>query len=97
MKAYDDATQYQKERFFKNNLRAARVVSQHGAEGSASCIKTECRGRHVSAVIMACITLHIICIKRADPCLPRCQVEIENLQLPAWKTRVCPLNTYINV
>ena len=36
---------------------------------------------------MACITLHNICIKRADPCLPRWQLEIQKLELTRKPTK----------
>ena len=49
--------------------------------------KTECRRRNVTAIIMACITLHNICIKRADPCLPRWQLEIQKLELICKPTK----------
>lgn len=67
-------------------MRAARVVSEHAygmlkARWRIINKKSECRRRNVTAIIMACITLHIICIKRADPCLPRWQLEIQKLEL----------------
>ena len=86
MKAFDDTTKNRKERNFNKHLRAARVVSEHAygmLKGRWRILykKTECRRKNVTAVIMACVTLHNICIKRADPCLPRWQLDIQTLEL----------------
>ncbi len=83
LKAFDDTP---KNRNFNKHLRVARVVSEHAygmLKGRWRTIykKTECRRRNVTTIIMACITLHNICIKRADPCLPRWLLEIQKLEL----------------
>ncbi|CAB4038440.1 Hypothetical predicted protein [Paramuricea clavata] len=92
MKAFDDTTKKRKERNFNKHLRAARVVSEHAygmLKGRWRIIykKTECRRRNVTAIIMACITLHNICIKREDPCLPRWQLEIQKVELVRKPTK----------
>ena len=86
MKGYEDTTKNRKERNFNKHLRAARVVSEHayGILKGRWCIiykTTEFHRRNITAIIMACITLLIVCIKTADPFLPQWQLEIKKLQL----------------
>lgn len=91
IKAYPDATKSNKEIYFNKKLRAARVVSEHAygiLKGRWRLIykKTECRRRNIKSVIMACIALHNLCISRSDPCLPRWQLRVENLNLIRQRT-----------
>ena len=92
LKAYPDTTKNQKEVYFNKKLRAARVVSEHAygmLKGRWRLIykKTESRRRNIKAVIMACIALHNLCIARSDPCLPRWQLRVENLDLICKRTK----------
>jgi hypothetical protein len=86
LKAYPDKTKDQKEKYFNIKLRSARVVSEHAygmlkGRWRITYRKMECRKRNATSVIMACIALHNLCIKRHDPCLPRWQLKVKKLQL----------------
>jgi len=86
LKAYPDTTKKQKEVYFNKKIRTARVVSEHAygmLKGRWRLIykKTESRRRNIKALIMARIALHNLCIARSDPCLPRWQLRVENLDL----------------
>lgn len=86
LKAYPDTTKNKKEKYFNVKLRSARVVSEHAygiLKGRWRILykKMECRRRNVTAVIMACIALHNLCIKWHDHCLPRWQLLVKKLNL----------------
>ena len=43
--------------------------------------KRECRKCNATSIIMACIALHNLCIKRHNPCLPHWQLKVKSLHL----------------
>lgn len=86
LKAFPDTTKDATEMNFNAKLRSARVVSEHAygmLTGRWRILyqKTECRRSNITAVIMCCIALHNLCIKRNDPCNPRWKLEVEDLNI----------------
>lgn len=86
LKVFPDTTKDATEKNFNAKLRSARVVSEHAygmLTGRWRILyqKTECRRSNITAVIMCCIALHTLCIKRNDPCNPRWKLEIEDLNI----------------
>ena len=84
MKAYQNETRVHKERYFNKRLCSARVVSEHAfgmLKGRWRCLykKSECSLDNSALIVMACITLHNLCIEQDDPCNPRWRLEVNDL------------------
>ena len=86
LKPYGEKTRDPKKQYFNKRLCSARVVSEHAygiLKGRWRILykKTEWKLRNIRHIIMACITLHNICIAKADPCKPRWRLEVKQLHL----------------
>ena len=87
LKPYDEnSCKEVRERYFNRRLSSARVVSEHAygmpiGRWRFLYKKTEGKLFNIQHVIMACITLHNICIDRSDPCKPRWRLEVNKLDL----------------
>lgn len=86
LKPYKEGTRVPRERNFNVRLCSARVVSENAygmLKGRWRILykKTECRLENIPLVIMACIALDNLCIKRNDPCNPRWRLQVGELNL----------------
>ena len=76
IKGHNENTCQKQQQYFNKRLCGARVVTKNAygiLKGRWHILhkKTECRLFNIGYVIMACITLHNLCIELADPCQPR--------------------------
>ena len=86
IKCYNENTRDAEQRYFNKMLCSARVVSENTygmLKGRWRFLlkKTECRPENVRYIIMACIALHNLCIAENDPCQPRWQLDVQELDL----------------
>ena len=86
LKCYNENTRDPKQRYYNKSLCSARVVSEHTygmLKGRWRFLykKTEAQPANLRYIIMACIALHNLCIAENDPCQPRWQLEVEQLDL----------------
>lgn len=86
IKAYNESTRDPQKRYFNKMLCSARVVSENTygmlkGRWRFLCKKAETDPKHLRPIIMACIALHNICIAKCDPCKPRWQLEVQELDL----------------
>ena len=94
IKCYNENTRNPQQRYFNKSLCSARVVSENNygmLKGRWRFLykKTECHPENLKYIIMACIALHNLCIAENDPCQPRWQLEVQQLDLirtPIFRT-----------
>ena len=85
-KCYNENTRDQQQRYFNKMLCTARVVSENTygmlKRGWRFLYKkTEAQAEHLRYIITACIALYNLCIAENDPCKPRWQLEVHELNL----------------
>ena len=86
IKCYNENTRDPQQRYFNKMLCSARVVSENTygmLKGRWRFLykKTEAQSENLRYIIMACIALHNLCIVENDPCKPRWQLEVHELDL----------------
>ena len=74
------------QRYFNKMLCSVRVVSENTygmlkRRWHFLYKKTETQPENLRYIIMACIALHNLCIAENDPCKPRWQLEVHELDL----------------
>ena len=86
IKCCNENTRDPQQRYFNKMLCSARVVSENTygmLKGRWRFLykKTEAQPENLRYIIMACIALHNLCIAENDPCKPRWQLEVHELDL----------------
>ena len=86
IKCYNENTRDPQQLYFNKMLCSARVISENTygmLKGRWRFLykKTEAQPENLRYIIMACIALHNLCIAGNDPCKPRWQLEVHELDL----------------